>query len=134
MCPKLLNKPDRLTDAERHRLETHPAAGARLLLGAEGVPPLAAIVAYEHHMTDDGGGYPHRPADHRRHPASEIVQLADVFDALRTRRPYREALPLETVRATLLGGRGRLYPAPLLDLFLAEVVPAEPEAPSALAA
>ena len=132
----LLNKPDRLNDAERARLETHPAAGARLLLAAEGVPPLAAVVAFEHHMTDDGGGYPRRPAGHRRHPASQIVQLADVFDALRTRRPYREALPLDTVRAELSGGRGRLYPAALLDLFLAEVVPAEADAgvPAALAA
>lgn len=118
----LLNSPNKLSPMERAEIESHPAMGARLLLKAKKVPQLAVIVAHEHHMNADGTGYPKMPTGHKRHPASQIVQLADVFDALRTHRPYRKALPLAKVHEILLAGRGTHYDSDLLDLFLTEVV------------
>jgi putative two-component system response regulator len=72
-------------------VEAHPADGARMLLEGEEPLDLAAVVAYEHHRCHDGGGYPHIHYAREVHQASRLVHVCDVYDALRTRRPYREA-------------------------------------------
>ena len=88
VVPKeLLNKKGLFTPEERKMMETHPIEGARMLINTPGVPEIAAIVAYEHHIRADGGGYPRVPSHWKQNLASRIVQLADVFDALRTNRP-----------------------------------------------
>jgi HD-GYP domain-containing protein (c-di-GMP phosphodiesterase class II) len=88
---EILAKPGKLTTEERQVVEAHPADGARMLL--EGTDPLdlAAVVAYEHHRCHDGGGYPRARYIRPLHQASRLVHVCDVYDALRTRRPYREA-------------------------------------------
>ena len=87
----ILVKPGRLTDAERTVMQKHPVDGARLIVSSDRSLDLAAVVAYEHHIMLDGGGYP-RPHFHRGcHHASELVHVCDVYDALRTKRPYRDA-------------------------------------------
>ena len=87
----ILVKPGRLTDAERAVMQRHPVDGARLIVSSDKNLDLAAVVAYEHHIMLDGGGYP-RPHFHRGcHHASELVHVCDVYDALRTKRPYRAA-------------------------------------------
>lgn len=87
----LLERPDSLTPPERDLLNTHPRIGARILL--EGPPELSipALVAYEHHMRVDGGGYPERKGTGRPHPVSRLVHLASVYSALRADRPYSRA-------------------------------------------
>ena len=87
----ILIKPGRLTDSERAVMQRHPVDGARLIVSSDKNLDLAAVVAYEHHIMLDGGGYP-RPHFHRGcHHASELVHVCDVYDALRTKRPYRAA-------------------------------------------
>ena len=82
-------------------MNEHPAAGARLLLGsAEGLD-LSAVVAYEHHIMLDGGGYPRLQFRRDCHQASKLVHVCDVYDALRTNRPYREAWSHEKALAYL---------------------------------
>jgi HD-GYP domain-containing protein (c-di-GMP phosphodiesterase class II) len=88
---EILSKPGRLTPDERAVVEAHPADGARMLLEGEEPLDLAAVVAYEHHRCHDGGGYPHIHYAREVHQASRLVHVCDVYDALRTRRPYREA-------------------------------------------
>lgn len=93
----ILNKPGKLTDAERQVINQHPIDGARLLLESPERLEMAAVVAYEHHMMHDGGGYP-RPRHCRAcHTASRLAHVCDVYDALRTHRPYREAWSSERV-------------------------------------
>ena len=88
---EILVKPGKLTDEERQVMQRHPVDGARLIVASDKRLDLAAVVAYEHHIMLDGGGYP-RPCFHRGcHHASELVHVCDVYDALRTHRPYREA-------------------------------------------
>lgn len=87
----ILVKPGPLTDAERVIVQQHPADGARLILRSGERLETAALVAYEHHMMIDGGGYPARRNHRPRHPASTLVHVCDVYDALRTERPYRGA-------------------------------------------
>lgn len=92
---EILNKAAWHTNDEREAMRRHPADGARLILRADEDLDLAAAVAYEHHILFDGGGYPEMQFTRECHPASRLVHVCDVFDALRTRRPYREAWPLE---------------------------------------
>jgi putative nucleotidyltransferase with HDIG domain len=119
----ILTAPGRLT-AEQHVLvRRHPEMGARMLLETPGVPQLAVIVAYEHHLQADGGGYPSVPSGWRINPASEMTHVADVYDALRTHRPYRAGLDQGTIFEMMQRDRGTVFPEALLDVFLSRVVP-----------
>jgi putative nucleotidyltransferase with HDIG domain len=94
---EILNKPGKLTEDERMIMQQHPAAGAKLIIESGRSLDLAAAVAHEHHIMINGHGY---PACHYRrdcHKASKLVHVCDVYDALRTRRPYREAWEAERV-------------------------------------
>jgi putative nucleotidyltransferase with HDIG domain len=88
---EILNKPGKLTDDERAVMQRHPSDGARLIITSDRDLDLAAAVAYEHHIMIDGGGYPHCHFQRACHPASVLVHVCDVYDALRTNRPYRAA-------------------------------------------
>lgn len=126
---EVLDKPDPLTDTEREMLHRHPAEGASLILRADEDLGLAAIVAYEHHVTTDGGGYPHLPDGWVCHRASRVAQICDVFDALRTTRPYRAAWPMERAVAHLRAGAGVRFDPQFVEPFiamLAECAPASP--------
>jgi putative nucleotidyltransferase with HDIG domain len=93
---EVLLKPGKLTESERAEIQRHPAEGARILLAGEQPLDLAAVVAYEHHLMMDGTGYPCRHSPRDTHYGSRLVHVCDVYDALRTRRPYREAWESET--------------------------------------
>jgi HD-GYP domain-containing protein (c-di-GMP phosphodiesterase class II) len=89
--PEILTKPGRLTESEWEVMRRHPEDGARLILANDAIPELAAVVAFEHHIMLDGGGYPHRHKPCDCHTISKIVHVCDLYDALRTNRPYRPA-------------------------------------------
>jgi putative nucleotidyltransferase with HDIG domain len=88
---EILNKPGKLTDEERGVMQQHPVEGAKLIIESGRRLDLAAAVAHEHHIMINGHGYP--TCHYRRdcHKASKLVHVCDVYDALRTRRPYRDA-------------------------------------------
>ena len=86
----VLNKTGKLNESERAVMNSHPVEGARIILKAEQDLDLAAVVAYEHHIMLNGGGYPRMKYQRDCHHASKLVHVCDVYDALRTTRPYRE--------------------------------------------
>jgi putative nucleotidyltransferase with HDIG domain len=88
---EILVKPGKLTESERQVVREHPVVGARMLLASPDPMELAAVVAYEHHIMLDGGGYPALHDARGAQYASRLVHLCDVYDALRTNRPYRHA-------------------------------------------
>ena len=88
---EILVKPGRLTAEERAIMNQHPADGARIIFGSDQQLDLAAVVAYEHHIMLNGGGYPSLHYGRDCHQASRLVHVCDVYDALRTKRPYRDA-------------------------------------------
>ena len=90
---EVLTKPGKFTEEERRLMDHHPIDGARIILQGDQDLDLAATVAYEHHIMLNGDGY---PALHYRREcimASRLVHVCDVYDALITRRPYRDAWP-----------------------------------------
>ncbi|HET9384714.1 MAG TPA: HD domain-containing phosphohydrolase [Gemmatimonadales bacterium] len=115
---EVLTKPGRLTDEERALMNEHPVAGARLLLDLEEDLDLAVVVAYEHHIMVDGGGYPVLHYARDCHHASKLVHVCDVYDALRTRRPYREAWSLEKTLGYLRERGGLEFDPDLCNAFL----------------
>jgi putative nucleotidyltransferase with HDIG domain len=118
----ILNKADRHTSTEREAMNRHPADGARLILRADEQLDLAAVVAYEHHITANGGGYPTLRFGRTCHPASRLVHVCDVFDALRTRRPYREAWSLDRAIACLREQAGTELDPQFVEPFVAMIV------------
>jgi HD-GYP domain-containing protein (c-di-GMP phosphodiesterase class II) len=88
---EIVQKPGALTPEEVAIVQAHPVEGARLILDSDNRLDLGAAVAFEHHIMIDGGGYPTRRGRRECHHASMLVHVCDVFDALRTHRPYRVA-------------------------------------------
>lgn len=103
---EILCKSDHLTDDELARMKQHPLLGARYLMESPGVPRLAAIVAFEHHLRFDRSGYPAVSADWQQHVASQMTAIADCFDAMRTRRTYQPPRELKDIAGALVKGSG----------------------------
>ena len=117
--PALLAKPGPLTPEERRHVQRHAEIGFYLLCRAS-TPLLrtAARVAREHHEWWNGDGYPFGLAGDLIHPSARVVALADVYDALTSPRPYREAMRPATALALMEEGRGRQFDPQLLDALL----------------
>ncbi len=108
----ILNKKSALTPDEREVMNRHPVEGTKMLLALDcALPPLVPVVAYQHHMYNSERNYPPRLPGQRPHPATMLVSVADVFDALRTVRPYREAYATEDAFSILLSEarKGSIY-------------------------
>lgn len=115
---EILNKPGKLTDDERAVMQRHPSDGARLILASEQKLDLAAVVAYEHHIMIDGGGYPCRHYGRPCHDASLLVHVCDVYDALRTKRPYRDAWEPEKTMAYIEERAGTEFSPEIARAFI----------------
>lgn len=108
---EILQKPSQLDDREWALMQEHPRKGAEYLFDTPGVPRLAVITAYEHHMRYDGTGYPKVSRPWQQHLVSQMTTISDFFDALRTKRSYRESLTLDAVAGIMLEQAGsNLHP------------------------
>lgn len=114
----ILNKKGRLDTEEFERIAEHPVIGAKLLRKIECGSDLPMIVSFEHHIKYDRSGYPDVMFGETVHPASYMTQIADVYDALRTYRPYRKSLERETAVSIMREGRGTEFEPKLFDSFL----------------
>ncbi|HKS05928.1 MAG TPA: HD-GYP domain-containing protein [Gemmatimonadaceae bacterium] len=113
----VLTKPGKLTDEEWVIMRKHPVDGAKLIYESDRMLDLAATVAYEHHIMLNGGGYPERHFARECHHASKIVHICDVYDALRTNRPYRAAWEAEKVLAHMQKGAGDDFDPEIVNAF-----------------
>jgi putative nucleotidyltransferase with HDIG domain len=120
---EVLHKQGQLTPEEFEEMKKHPIRGAAALLQYPEIPPVAAIVAYEHHLKYDGTGYPTMKRQRKQHLASRLTALADQFDAMRSNRPYREAMPPEKIFEVMQQSRGTGLDPELLDHFIAFMKP-----------
>jgi len=105
----ILRKQGVLTDAERAEMQLHPLFGHRILSTAPRLA-MAAEIALSHHEQWEGGGYPHGLAGEAIPLAARIVAIADIYDALRSARPYKPAFSHDRTVRILTEGDERLVP------------------------
>jgi len=116
---EVLTKPGKLTDDEWMIMRKHPVDGAKIIYESDRDLDLAAAVAYEHHIMVNGEGYPRRHFQRGVHSASKLVHVCDVYDALRTNRPYRPAWDSERVLSHIEKGAGPDFDLESATAFIA---------------
>ena len=97
----VLNKPDKLTREEFDIMQRHVVDGAHILRRTPEMPALAPVVAFEHHLRQDLSGYPTKIGHRTLNLCTQIVSIADVYDALRSNRVYREGLPSDRIKSIM---------------------------------
>jgi putative two-component system response regulator len=115
-------KPSRLTEDEFHRMQEHTVIGWRLLHGSKSrMLEIGASVALNHHERFDGSGYPNGLKGDKIPIEGRIVMTADIYDALRSKRPYKPALDHKTAVEIMLKGDDRMsrtiFDPEILDVF-----------------
>ena len=113
----IINKPAKLTEEEYTAIQNHPVMGARILRNITEFPQLA-IGARWHHERYDGSGYPDGLAGEEIPEEARIIAVADAYDAMSSRRSYREPMPQDAVRAEFVKGRGSQFDPRFADIMI----------------
>ncbi len=115
---EILNKPDKLTDDEFAIMRRHTVDGAEILRRTPEMPILAPVVAFEHHLRQDGTGYPVIAKRDHLNLATMICGIADVYDAMRSQRAYQRAFPSDRILAVLKRNDGTQFDQHLVRRFV----------------
>jgi len=115
---EIIRKPGQLNDDEWEQMQQHPSRGAQYLMNQEGVPQIAICTAFEHHMRYDKTGYPKVPKGWQINLCSEMTMISDTFDALRTRRTYKEPWDFPKISGLMLELAGKQLNPYLVMNFL----------------
>jgi len=113
----ILQKPGKLTEAEFDTMKQHSEIGAQILSHSDSTK-LAQGVALYHHERWDGTGYPKGIPSHQLPLVTRIVCVVDVFDALVSKRPYKEAWSHEDALAEILKGAGTQFDPNIVEVFI----------------
>jgi HD-GYP domain-containing protein (c-di-GMP phosphodiesterase class II) len=116
----ILRKQGPLDDHERTEMMRHPEFGYRILAASDRLK-MAAEIALNHHEQWDGGGYPTGRKGNQIPVSARIVAMADIYDALRSERPYKPAFTHEQTRRIMLEGDDHFHPGSHLDPRLVKV-------------
>jgi putative nucleotidyltransferase with HDIG domain len=115
--PGILEKEGPLTLEEREVMEQHSVIGERILANVEDYADIAIVVRH-HHERIDGTGYPDGVAGRDIPLLSQILAVADAFDAMTSARPYRDAMPIPVALKRLAEGVGTQFDSRLVDAFV----------------
>ena len=113
----ILQKESKLTDDEYSEIKNHPAIGVHILSTATIFNDIIPIVKH-HHEKWDGNGYPSKLKEEQIPYLARITSIADSFDAMSSKRSYRDSLPLEVIKEEFRKNRGIQFDPKLDDLFL----------------
>lgn len=113
----ILLKDSKLTDDEYSEIKNHPSIGAHILCNATIFQDIIPIVKH-HHERYDGRGYPSQLKGEDIPYMARIAAVADTFDAMTSKRTYRDAMPLETVRAEIERCSGTQFDPEIAKVFL----------------
>ncbi len=116
----ILLKPGKLTNIEFETIKTHTQIGARLLSRSKSkILQMGQEIALNHHEKFNGKGYPNGIKGSDIPISGRIVAIADTFDALTSKRPYKDPYPAELTRDILIKERGEQFDPEILDIFIA---------------
>ncbi len=121
----ILHKPGRLTEEEFEMMKEHTTRGKAVLssqdtkLGSNSFLTIARLVAYCHHERWDGKGYPQGLAGEDIPLCARLMSVADVYDALTSRRVYKPAMPHEKAKSIIMEGYGTQFEPGVCDAFVA---------------
>lgn len=113
----IINKPASLTDLEYEQIKNHPVMGARILKNITEFPKLITGARW-HHERYDGNGYPDGISGEDIPMEARIIAIADAYDAMSSRRSYRDVLPQEKVRFEMERGKGTQFDPVFADIML----------------
>jgi len=113
----ILLKTSKLTDDEYSEIKNHPKIGAQILSNATIFEKAIPIVKY-HHERYDGFGYPEKLKGENIPYLARIASVADSFDAMTSRRSYRDSMPLDIVKAEIEKNKGTQFDPNIADIFL----------------
>jgi putative two-component system response regulator len=123
---QILLKPGKLTPEEFEKMKEHTLIGYKILSGSDStLLKLASEIALSHHEKYDGSGYPYGLSGEEIPLSGRIVAVVDVFDALTSRRPYKEPYPNEKAYEIIRQGSGTHFDPKIVELFfgnLSEIV------------
>ena len=114
---QVLNKPDKLTPSEYSSIKVHPIIGSSILSSVQEMEELQ-VGARSHHERYDGTGYPDGLAGQAIPEKARIIAVADVYDAMTSKRSYRDILPQEVVREELVKAKGTQLDPKFTDIML----------------
>ncbi len=114
----VLVKTGPLTTSEWKMMQDHPVRGADILLAQPGVHPLSVMIAFEHHARYDLNGYPSINGKDRIGLFSRIVEVADVYDAMTSSRPYQKARTPDQAMRVLVKDMGTVFDPLLVKVFI----------------
>ena len=114
---EVLNKPDKLTDAEFVIMKRHTVDGAEILRSTADIPALVPVVAFEHHLRMDGTGYPAHVKRSTLNVGTMLCSIADVYDAMRSQRKYQQSFPSDRVLEVLKRNDGQQFDRHLVRRF-----------------
>ena len=113
----VLNKPGKLTQMEFEIIKSHTTIGGDILKDIETIPHVDSGAKY-HHERYDGSGYPCGLSGEDIPVVARIIGIADSFDAMNSKRIYRDRLPDEVIRKELVNGSGKQFDPKYLEIFL----------------
>ena len=113
----IINKTTRLTDVEYGQIKQHTVIGSEILELIAEFPELA-VGARSHHERYDGKGYPDGFAGSQIPVYARVIAVADAYDAMTSRRSYRDVLPQDVVRSEIVKGRGTQFDPQFADIML----------------
>lgn len=119
----ILNKPGPLTKKEMEEVRKHANEGYQHLKDDVDINSHIRMIVLQHHEWMDGSGYPHGLTSTNIHPLSKIVAIADVYDALTSDRPHRQALPPNEAIEFLLGHANQQLDQELVKNFIKLIIP-----------
>jgi len=120
---EILNKPGILTEEEFAEVKKHPQYGYNMLKDNYDVSSVTRNAILSHHENEDGSGYPRNLTSEHIHLFAKIIHIADVYDALTTKRVYKDAMNPADALEYLMGNAERMFDKELVTIFMDYIAP-----------
>ena len=120
---EIINKPGKLTEEEYAEVKNHPRYGYNMLRDNYEVSSVARNAILSHHENEDGSGYPRGLTSEKIHLFAKIIHIADVYDALTTKRVYKDAMNPADALEYLMGNAQRMFDKDMVATFMEYIAP-----------